>query len=174
MKSSKVFGAVPYRGVATSEPELRSRCADATTAQANAGDRGTFCWAPQSASSQSPTSLQIHPAARTYVRAAAATAGALLLCDRGEEGNATSGGRAATPCTPSGGAGAWAQAMQPRKTPLDTAAASGGKGRFRQNTLRELSVACARATVFCTAGLKILARSSGRVSCHHVPTADIV
>jgi hypothetical protein len=75
--------------------------------------------------------------------------------------------------------GAWVPAMQLLNTLADTAAASGVvvKGGFRQNTCVSSEPVQERNGILYRAGLKILARSSGRgvpIVSTDVPTADIV
>jgi hypothetical protein len=169
-------------GVATSEePELRPlRGQDRS---GNFGDRGDILLVLQSALTVTDISV-IHPAARTYVRAAAATAGSAAAVrdqqkraryDRGGD----TGGYAFVPLSVESYGRMGVPAMQLLNTLADTAAASGAvvKGDFVRNTLRELSVGlCKGNGILYRAGLKILARASGRafLSGTDVPTADVV
>jgi hypothetical protein len=169
-------------GVATSEePELRPlRGRDDRSG--NAGDRGDILLAMQSALTVADISV-VHPAARTYVRAAAATAGsAAALRDRDKKARyerGDTGGYAFVPLSVESYGRMGVPAMQLLNTLADTAAASGVvvKGDFVRNTLRELSVGlCKGNGILYRAGLKILARASGRafLSGTDVPTADVV
>ena len=168
-------------GVATSsEPELRP-LRGRHDHSGNAGDRGDILLALQTALTVGDVSI-IHPAARTYARAAAQTAGSAAAVrdhqkrtkyDRGD-----AGGYAFVPLSIETYGRLGEPAMKLLNTLADTAAAGGVvvKGDFVRSALRELSTGlCKGNGIVYRAGLKILARASGRafLSGADAPTADV-
>jgi hypothetical protein len=169
-------------GVATSaEPHLRP-LRDRRDRSGNDGDRGDILLALRSALTIADVSV-IHPAASTYVAAAARTTGsAAAVRDRHKQARydrGDAGGYAFVPLSVETYGRMGAPAMKLLNTLADTAAAAGVviKGDFVRNTLRELSVGlCKGNGLMYRAGLKILARTSGCafLSGADVPVADLV
>jgi len=168
-------------GVATSsEPELRP-LRDRLDRSGQVGDRGDILLALPNALTVADVSV-IHPAARTYMRAAAAATGSAAAvrdrqktarCDREDMG-----GYAFVPLSVESYERMGEPAMQLLNTLSATAAASGKvlKSDFVRNALCELSVGlCKGNSIMYRAGLMILARTSGKafLSGATIPTSNV-
>jgi len=168
-------------GVATSsEPELRPLRGRLDRSR-NAGDRGDILLALQRALTVGDVSV-IHPAAQTYARAAARTAGsAAAVRDRQKRARydqAVNGSYAFVPLSVESYGRLGEPAMRLLNTLADSAAAGGVvvKGDFVRNALRELCFGLCRGNgIVYRAGFKMLARASGRafLSGADVPFADV-
>ena len=123
-----------------------------------------------------------HTHTHTHTAAAQTTGSAAALRDRHKRAKyarGDMGGCTFVPLSVESYGRLGAPAMQLLNDLADTAAASGVvvKGDFVRNTLRELSVGlCKGNGIMYRAGLKILARTSGRafLSGNDVPTAELV